>query len=244
MRRLLRLRTWVRLVAATVLALIALGWVLPDGAGYGYWHLGPKPTTLYMGPALAADGYEYWGTETWMSSDFCVYQTLTVDLFGQTPSPDPSGWSAVKEIPIPPWVIDVIQTGYSSVSRSELGWPLRFARAEFAYKPAVAEPVVDESAPFVSNGGWVLAKQTGVAWMGPVPIANHPLFPGFLLLVAAVYGLLLALEQALWIPARMRTRRRRKRGYCERCGYDLAGVTIGRCPECGTVARGGQTGLE
>lgn len=239
MKRLLRLRNWARLVAATVLALIALGWALPDGAGYGYWYLGPKPTTLYMGPKSAADGYEYWGTETRMSSDFCVYQTPTINIFGQTASPDLSDWRAVQEIPIPSWAIEGIQTGYSSVSRSELGWPLRFARTEFAY-----EPEVDKSTTWVSDGGWVLANQTGTVWIGPVPIANHPLFPGFLLLVAAVYGLLLALEQALWIPARMRTRRRRKRGYCERCGYDLAGVAIERCPECGTVARGGQTGPE
>lgn len=224
MKQLRRLRTWARLIAATMLALIALGWAFKDRETYGYWRLGPEPTTLYIDPRLAEAGYEYWGTKNWIASDFSLYQL---------PPSDWSDWADVKEIESPGWVMDAVQAGYDSASRTDFGWPLRFARSEFAYEPADFSNT-DETTPFISVGP-SLVKQSGFDWIGPVPYANHPLFPGFLLLVAAVYGLLLALEQALWIPARMRTRRRRKRGYCERCGYDLSGVAIGVCPECGVT---------
>jgi hypothetical protein len=49
----------------------------------------------------------------------------------------------------------------------------------------------------------------------------------------------------LWIPAVgagiptimlwRADRRRRLRGCCRRCGYDLTGNVSGRCPECGTA---------
>lgn len=37
-----------------------------------------------------------------------------------------------------------------------------------------------------------------------------------------------------WLAVARRTRRRRTRGLCPACGYDLR-ATPGRCPECGTV---------
>lgn len=37
---------------------------------------------------------------------------------------------------------------------------------------------------------------------------------------------------ALWVFV-LRSRWRRRRGRCGRCGYDLAGLVAGRCPECG-----------
>jgi hypothetical protein len=44
---------------------------------------------------------------------------------------------------------------------------------------------------------------------------------------------------ALWVLSRdilrtCRTARRRRRGLCLHCGYDLTGNVSGRCPECGT----------
>ncbi len=45
---------------------------------------------------------------------------------------------------------------------------------------------------------------------------------------------------ALWVLSRdtlraCRKARRRRRGLCLRCGYDLTGNVSGRCPECGTA---------
>lgn len=229
----LRPRVWVRLIGAVVVALIALGYALRDRAMYGYWRLGPEPTTVYMDPELAVDGYQYWGTENWISSDYSVEQRPGIDL---------SDWGTVQEVRSPAWVFDAVGKGYTSASRSELGWPLRFARAETAMEPVVTEYVIDETTPFISMGSEVLARQTGLVWVGRVPFASHPLFPGFLLLVAALYGLLLAIESALRIPVRMRSRRRRRRDYCVVCGYDLAGIDAAVCPECGVVTQTGRTG--
>ena len=36
-------------------------------------------------------------------------------------------------------------------------------------------------------------------------------------------------------PSIGRRERRRKRGYCAECGYDLTGNISGACPECGTA---------
>jgi hypothetical protein len=37
----------------------------------------------------------------------------------------------------------------------------------------------------------------------------------------------------LFVPRILRARRRRRRGLCPRCGYDLNSGDHGRCPECG-----------
>ena len=59
------------------------------------------------------------------------------------------------------------------------------------------------------------------------------------------YGLAVAASAAvpgLWCGLTVfgyrRLRHRRRRGLCERCGYDLTGNVSGTCPECGTAAAG------
>lgn len=43
-------------------------------------------------------------------------------------------------------------------------------------------------------------------------------------------------SSTLWFTM-IRPRRRRRRGLCRKCGYDLAGVRNAVCPECGTPTR-------
>src|SRR5690606_3119238 len=65
---------------------------------------------------------------------------------------------------------------------------------------------------------------------GDVPLPMRPIpacFVADVMLYAGAWYLLLR-----GIPA-LRRWRRRRRGRCEACGYDLAGVPGGVCPECG-----------
>ncbi len=59
----------------------------------------------------------------------------------------------------------------------------------------------------------------------------RPIWPGLALNAAAWSAVWLVLLTA---PSAIRRRRRRARGLCERCGYDLAGCTGPACPECGS----------
>jgi hypothetical protein len=58
----------------------------------------------------------------------------------------------------------------------------------------------------------------------------HPIWPG-LLLNAGFYGAIWAMP-LVCLPL-LRTRRRRRKGRCPRCGYDLKHALEPGCPECG-----------
>jgi hypothetical protein len=65
---------------------------------------------------------------------------------------------------------------------------------------------------------------------------GYILDPARLALEAAFYSALLWL--VLCGPGVLRWWRRRRRGRCVQCGYNLTGNISGRCPECGTPAAG------
>lgn len=76
-----------------------------------------------------------------------------------------------------------------------------------------------------------LASITLIPALGPRAIPIHPIWPG-LLINFAIYTLLAA-AFILLIPA-LKSRRRRARSQCARCGYQINTLPI--CPECGAPA--------
>lgn len=205
MRRLLRLRIWIRLVAAVAIALVVAGAMLEQLTEQRT--IFPMTRTWYMNPWILEQHREVMRFNSLAAEMFIIEPYTRYAITGAYRTTDER---------IPDWARDHIEFGRGFHHRGSVGWPVRFAAYE-------AHEVNGQERLF------------GIERLGPIPVAVRPRFPGILLLIAAVYGLLLAAERALWIPYRMRGRRRRRRGCCERCGYDLAGIALDVCPECGAA---------
>ncbi len=100
----------------------------------------------------------------------------------------------------------------------------------------------DEGGPFpgerkVPTGAFKVGRIAGGwgNWMLPV----HPIWPGFAYNVAIYSVAAWGLGWTLWqVPRAIRGKRRKARGCCVRCGYDLKGLAAGAaCPECGAEPR-------
>ncbi len=96
----------------------------------------------------------------------------------------------------------------------------------YAYGPAPSLPVGSLPAPNM----FFCMSPTPVNWSVELPLS----------IPAAFFAIVPAVELRHWV----RRRRRRRRGVCEACGYDLRGAMrtcaecgthVGRCPECGFV---------
>jgi len=128
-------------------------------------------------------------------------------------------------------------------SETQAGWPLRALRcrnaAEISITTGNSGMRVSRTGVNPLEGGWELQPFTGgalgSAWRA-IPL--RPMLPGVIvdtLVFAAMWMVMLAGATAL------RRARRRARGACARCGYDLrsSGFEHARCPECG-AADGGE----
>ncbi len=86
---------------------------------------------------------------------------------------------------------------------------------------------------FLSNGTIVRRRAW---WAGPAAIPERHLQ---YLSRSKIWDLPLAYALALliWLSILMYNRRKQNypRGYCQFCGYDIAGLVIDSCPECGTT---------
>ena len=73
---------------------------------------------------------------------------------------------------------------------------------------------------------------------GPLVAGSLPGVHGFVMVTLPYWLLLLIAAPWAILPIRRRLvrRRRRRKGLCESCGYDLR-MSQGRCPECGTIRR-------
>lgn len=212
MKSLLRPRVWGRLTVAIAASLIIAGWIADDLISDGPRRsrlVGHLTQNLVLIDPLC------------LCHCMVIRTSWIVTITSYTPEVDDPTEEGVRSGSIPDWIRQIAEGNAIDTIRADIGWPLRFARVEHASE----------------NWMWEYPPPTvsGARWIGPVPFATRPLFPGFLLLVAAVYGLMLASEQAFWIPHRMQAHRRRRRGCCIGCGYDLAGIDAAVCPECGAA---------
>lgn len=114
-----------------------------------------------------------------------------------------------------------LQAGAREWISTEAGWPWRALACEFSDLNG-------------QRGGWTFVSKAGAAVPasgGPVRVlAWKPLWPGFALNVLVFSA---GWAVILFAPRTSRRTRRRLRGQCERCGYDLRASPDGRCPECG-----------
>lgn len=203
MKRWIRPRTWVRLVAASLIAWVTAGMLLDRLADHR--PILPMTRTWYINLWLVDQRREVMRFTSSVSEKFVIEPDLRLAITGPYRTTDE---------PIPAWVRERIERGTGYYHAGSVGWPARFAGYE-AYE---------------ING---VDRRFGIPRIGFIPVATRPLFPGFLILLAAMYGLLLAGERTLRIPGKITARRRRQRGCCPRCGYDLSGIGAAVCPECG-----------
>jgi hypothetical protein len=132
-----------------------------------------------------------------------------------------------------PWQGDGITGSCRSFMVSTCGWPFRSAVARTFMRDPQSEHF--STGIMVPTTNWPPWLKRGVPPLTVLPV--QPIWRGLLantVLYAAVIG-------ALTLgPSHLRRRRRRARGLCIRCGYQLA-PAVPRCPECGNgqpAARG------
>lgn len=128
--------------------------------------------------------------------------------------------------------------------QTEAGWPRRSLRATAAYEfesPRTSEPTRRGRAMSAEWGvlsGGVELPEWVQRWTamksGRLPL--RPMWPGWALNTGLYAGLawLWFVAPGVWLRAQ-----RRRRGECEGCGYELAGLASDSvCPECGRERAG------
>ena len=139
-------------------------------------------------------------------------------------------WSALHEAP------PMREASYRVVEQVR-GWPMLGMRAEYRYWS-------DRAGSLSVKHGFDVTPRSGVP-MWPIILPAVPVWPGFAintLFYAAV------LWVAFLVPGGVKRLRRRLRGVCIHCGYDLRGhrtpgAESTKCPECGGMVLGKRMGL-
>ena len=119
--------------------------------------------------------------------------------------------------------------------------PTEFARQVFLFKSKSAEWWVTSFHHYQRR--WIYSGRPDTTW----PLVRfYPDRTGFgwvcsllevsICLPLALFSVYPVIAFIRFVPGPIRRRRRRRRGLCVRCGYDLTGNQSGTCPECGEAA--------
>lgn len=121
-----------------------------------------------------------------------------------------------------------LMTDYASCMEEGFGWP----RLSFWY-PVVSPSGSDE---YSGRGGVDLFPLTGLSQHQRRALPLRPIWPGVLIDTGFYAGLWAMLFVGVSL---LRMHRRRRRGQCPRCSYDLRHGLEHGCPECGWSRSGG-----
>jgi len=155
----------------------------------------------------------------------------------------PTSWNGPTDAKRPP-VIHVIEScigfqensswgypepgGYAVVAHTEAGLPWR----AFSGSASGRKVLTGKVSWTTLDGVWPAQRRGGNPRTLPCLLMPYAIRPfGF---IANVSGYAIATFGVLFAPGVVRRWRRRGRGVCVGCGYDLNGIGVGGvCPECG-----------
>jgi hypothetical protein len=203
---------------AKTIAIYAIAWLLL-GSAINY-----AQAVVYAAPAVRKRLNLQWVTMACPDDGLIVSKTLlaTSAVFAS----ELAMQNALAENSMlaerPPWLWitrNPHDTRYHTDAQTAIGWPFRSVSHSF------------ESVPVLGKPSWTWPKAFVGSWkLSPTFILPLiPLWPGFFL-NALIWG-----SPVLLVPAvkGLRRSRRRRRGLCPRCAYDLRTVEFVVCPECG-----------
>jgi hypothetical protein len=162
---------------------------------------------------------------------FCLHGHIAA--IGTFESEGPLEWVA----PVPRgWPKEPLSTSWATYTAKRVGLHrLQLWRFEAAHHEELNQLRISCGLPLLAMTGYANASDAGSSVRGFVSLPGAslpilPLWPGFLVDTAFWGG---AAFLVCSVPGFVRRRARRRRGRCVRCGYELAGVGGGVCPECG-----------
>ena len=200
--------------------------------------VGSVPVAAFVAWRAAATTHVMRALDVWIYTPQSTIGIQRIDLPGGRrwvsdalePLPDAvdqqqSPWAELEpaEDPRPEWS----RPEYPGYTRSfdyfASGWPARAAEGRRVNDHGPTSPVERQE--------WLVAVDLSPEWFAWVPL--RPIWPG--LLANTLFYAAIALMPMVLLRWR-RTRRRRARGLCVACGYEL-GEGVGVCPECGLESR-------
>lgn len=212
-------------IGAAITVTVAWGFeinVRPFAAGPG------NLLTVWSHPSGIGEGWSYWGGRDCgtliierVRARFSVEEPLREEYLAVRDRLVPA-WSVVRRQPAEsdPWLMLYVEDAR--------GWPLLALRSQTAQAPPGNRP----SEP-VTTWGIALDKARD-STLDSLVLPLRPIWTGFaidtLLYAGLAFGLFIC-------PGMLKHAVRRRRGRCQRCGYDLRGSSQSAvCPECGNEA--------